>query len=55
MDEPYGTHVDDGCLNIHEYDDDTDHDTDDVTDDDTDGDTGTDDGDDGKPCLTKPS
>ena len=36
MDEPYGTHVDDECFDIHDYDDDTDHDTDDGTDNDID-------------------
>ena len=36
MDETYGTYVDDECLYIHDYDDDTDHDTADDTDDDTD-------------------
>ena len=36
MDEIYGTYVDDECLDIHDYDDDTDHDTDDDTDEDTD-------------------
>ena len=39
MDETYGTYVDDGCFDIHDYDDDTDHDTDDDTDHDTDDDT----------------
>ena len=39
MDETYGTYVDDGYLDIHDYDDDTDHDTDDDIDDDTDDDT----------------
>ena len=35
MDETYGTYVDDACLNIHDYDDDTEDDTDDDTDDDS--------------------
>ena len=35
MDGTYGTYVDDECLDIHDYDDDTDHDTDDDIDDDT--------------------
>ena len=34
MDETYGTYLDDGCFDIHDYDDDTDHDNDDDTDDD---------------------
>ena len=38
MDETYGTYVDDECLDIHDYDDDTHHGTDDATDDDTDDD-----------------
>ena len=45
MDETYGTY-DDGCLDIHDYDDDTDHDTDDDTDDDADDDTNYDNNDD---------
>ena len=39
MDETFGTYVDEGCFDIHDYDDDTDHDTDHDTDDDTDDDT----------------
>ena len=39
MDETYGTYVDDECLDIHDFDDDTEHDTDDDTDDDPDDDT----------------
>ena len=39
MDETYGAYVDDECVDIHDYDDDTEHDTDDDTDDDTDADT----------------
>ena len=39
MDNANGTYVDDGCFDIHDYDDDTDHDTDGNTDDDTDDDT----------------
>ena len=35
MDETSGTYVDDACLDIHDYDDDTDDDTDDDPDDDT--------------------
>ena len=31
MDETFGTYVDDECLGIHDYDDDTDHETDDNT------------------------
>ena len=42
MDETYGTYVDDECLDLHDYDDDTDHDTDDDTDDDTGDDTNAD-------------
>ena len=38
MDESYGTHVDDGYIDNHDFDDDTDDDTDDDHDDDTDGD-----------------
>ena len=34
MDETYGTYADDGCFDVHDYDDDTDYDTDDDTDDD---------------------
>ena len=45
-DETYGTYVDDACLGIHDYDDDTDNDTDDDTEDDTHDDTN-DDTDDG--------
>ena len=39
MDETYGTYVDDACLDIHDYDDDTDDDTDDGTEDGTNDDT----------------
>ena len=39
MDETYGTYVDDGCFDTHDYDDDTDDETDDDTGDDTDDDT----------------
>ena len=39
MGETYGTFVDDGCFDIHDYDDDTDHDTDDDTDEATDHDS----------------
>ena len=46
MDETCGTYVDDECLDIHDYDDNTDDDTDDDTEDDTDDDTN-DDTDDG--------
>ena len=38
MDETYVTYVDDECVDIHAYDDDTDHDADDDTADDTDDD-----------------
>ena len=37
-DETYGTYVDAGCFDIHDYDHDTDHDTDDDTNDNTDDD-----------------
>ena len=50
MDEPYGTYVDAECVDIHEYDDDTDHDTDDDTDNDTDDDTNDDTDDDADDC-----
>ena len=36
MDETYSSYVDDECLDIHDYDDDTDHETDEDIDDDTD-------------------
>ena len=46
MDETYGTYVDDECLDIYDYDDDTDHDAADDNDDDTANDTNDDTGDD---------
>ena len=39
IDETYGTYVDDECLDIRGYDNNTDHDTDDDIEDDTDDDT----------------
>ena len=35
MDATYGTYVDDECVDVHDYGDDTDHDAGDDTDDDT--------------------
>ena len=45
MDETYGTYIDDGCFDIHDYDD-TGHVTDDDNDGDADDDTNDDTGDD---------
>ena len=51
MDGTYGTYVDDDCVDIHGYDDDTDHGTDDDTDDDADDDTHDDADDDAGICV----